>query len=109
MRPIQTPYALSAMRGLADYIPAAFLELEQNPQEFLEYVEEKVTKATNWKQTAMSNGAWEDGATEIMWDMLLPSYQPEDPEEIEITEIQIQEAYQKLLVAAGVDIEDLDE
>jgi hypothetical protein len=101
MRLIETPLALMALWKMAEYLPAGLLEMEkEEPEELLRMIEHKVEMAMNWRATAMRNGATEDGSKEIMHDLLNPSYCPEEPEEIPISDQQMERIHQKLIKIA---------
>lgn len=98
MRAIETPYALMALQAMAEYLPARLLRMDkEEPKELLKLIEHKVEMATDWKQTAMAKGGTDDGTTEVMYDLLNPSYMPEEPEEIDISDEQVQQIQQRLI------------
>lgn len=101
MRLIETPLALMALWEMAEYLPARLLRMEkEEPEELLKDIEHKVEMATGWRTTAMKNGATEDGSKEIMYDLLKPDYCPEEPEEIPISNQQMEKIHQKLIKIA---------
>ena len=103
LRAIETPWARTALWKLAESLPAVLLEMaETEPEELLADIERSVERATEWMQTAIRNGADESEAQEIALTLLDPSYVPEEPEMIEITEAQMTEIYEKLLKIAGI-------
>ena len=99
MKLINHPWAKIALWKLAENLPSLLLDMakDEPPVKLLKGIEKKVEYAMDWQETAIENGACLDEAEEIAITLLDPSYCPEEPEEIEITQSQMNQIYKKLV------------
>ena len=100
LRLINHPWALKALWKLAEYLPASLLEMEKDePMALLHKIEETVSSAMDWQSTVLRNGG---NPAEIAITLLDPSYCPEEPEEIEISQSQMDQIYEKLVILSKI-------
>lgn len=97
MKTIETSLLLTALRKMAAYQPSRLLRMEnEQPEELLKEIEERVTNAVGWSQTAMGKGASREKMEEMMDVLLKPEHFPENPP-YQISEEKIQEIFKKLM------------
>ena len=70
---------------------------QEKPNDLLALIEDKVMNATRWKEVAMFNGADEAGAQELMIEMMAPFSPATEPNQIPITEQEMEAIQNKLL------------
>ena len=63
----------------------------EEPKELVKLIEETVEKALDWTKTTLATGADPDVVEEYFYELLKPSYCPEEPEPITISEEQMAE------------------
>ena len=86
---------------MAEYLPGVLLDMaETEPEELLKDIEKQVGNAMDWEQTLLKKGVAPDVAREMATQQLKPSWQPENPEQIEVSEMQIQQIIDKLIRSA---------
>ena len=86
---------------MAEYLPGVLLDMaETEPEELLKDIEKQVGNAMDWEQTLLKKGVAPDVAREMATQQLKPSWQPENPEQIEVSEMQIQQIIDKLILSA---------
>lgn len=100
-RLIESDMARTALWYMADYLPALLIEMaETRPEALLKDIEEQVSHAMQREQTMLERGTDPDVAREIANELLKPSWQPEDPEPIFVTEEMMQEIIDILIKTA---------
>ena len=101
VRLIETSWARTALRYMAEYLPGVLLDMaETEPEELLKDIEKQVGNAMDWEQTLLKKGVAPDVAREMATQQLKPSWQSENPEQIEVSEMQIQQIIDKLIRSA---------
>ena len=86
---------------MAEYLPGVLLDMaETEPEELLKDIEKQVGNAMDWEQTLLKKGVAPDVAREMATQQLKPSWQSENPEQIEVSEMQIQQIIDKLIRSA---------
>jgi hypothetical protein len=98
MKTIETPYALLALRKMAEYAPQRLLRMEkEEPEKLLSEIETRVTNALGWIDTAVAKGE-EKAKMQAMMDQLLkPDIDSGDNEPVKVSEHKIFEIHQKLI------------
>jgi hypothetical protein len=97
-RLINHPWAMRALWKLAESLPSKLMEMSQNqPMNLLEQIEETVQDALNWKELVLKKGMDKLEVEEIALTMLEPSYVPQNPEKLEVTELQMAQIYKTLV------------
>lgn len=101
MKTIETPYALLALRKMAEYTPKRLLQMEkEEPEKLLREIETRVTNALGWMDTAVAKGG-EKAKMQAMMDQLLkPDIASGDNESVIVSEHKIFEIHQKLISLA---------
>lgn len=98
LRLINHPWALKALWKLAENLPSKLLEMSQKePVKLLEQIEETVQDALNWKELVLKKGMDKSEVEEIALTMLEPSYVPQNPEKLEVSEQLMNQIYKKLV------------
>ena len=99
LRLINHPWALIALWKLAEYLPSLLLDMakDEPPEKLLTGIEKKVQFALNRQATALEDGWCPDSAEEEAVSLLDPNCCPEEPEEIEITQSQMDKIYERLV------------
>ena len=98
MRAIQTPWAETALWMAAEQSPNLLRKwAQEKPSDLLELIEDKVVKATRWKEVAVFNGADEMGSKELMIEMMAPFSPATEPNQVQITEQEMEEIQNILL------------
>ena len=101
MLTIETEYAEMALWKMAENVPATLLRMEkEEPEALLNKIVNRVESALEYQKEALARGVNPDQAKEYMQDLLNPSYQPPKPEQIVITESQMNQILKKLIVIA---------
>jgi hypothetical protein len=102
MKIIESSYALTALRKMAEYTPERLIWMEkEEPEKLLKEIEMRVTNALGWADTAMSKGASEENAEKTIDLLLRPDEIQGNVNTMSITDQKINEIYQKLLSLAG--------
>ena len=101
MYTIETDFAETALWKLADNLPAYLIRMaKEEPEALLDKIERKVEDAQEWEKQALKRGMVDYQAREYMIDMWNPSYHPEYPEEIIISEYRMNKIRRKLIAIA---------
>jgi len=98
LRAIQTPWAETALWMAAVQSPNLLRKwAQEKPRDLLELIEDKITKALSWETLAIKNGADQSGARELMTEMIAPFSPAKEPNQIPITEQEMEAIKNKLL------------
>lgn len=101
MKTIETPYALIALRKMAEYTPERLLEMEQEePEQLLKEIEMRVTNALGWTDTAMGKGVDQSKMDAMLDQLLKPDGIPDNTESKTVSEGKIIAIHQKLISLA---------
>lgn len=102
MKTIETPYALTALRKMAENAPERLLKLEkEEPEKLLREIEMRVTNALGWTDTAIAKGADKRNMEDMMDQLLRPDSTSGNTAFITVSEQKISEIHQKLMALAG--------
>lgn len=98
MKTIETPYALTALRKMAEHDPQRLLRMEkEEPEKLLKEIEMRVTNALGWMDTAIAKGADLKKRREMMNQLLLPDITSADTGSRPPSEGKIIAIHQKLM------------
>lgn len=102
MRTIESPYALTALRKMAEYTPERLLSMEkEEPDKLLKEIEMRVTNALGWADTAIGKGASEEKMNTTINLLLMPDGTSGAVATTPVNEQKIKEIYKKLLLLKG--------
>ncbi|MGE5394681.1 MAG: hypothetical protein ACM3P1_08035 [Candidatus Saccharibacteria bacterium] len=101
MKTIESPYALTALRKMAEYTPERLLRMEkEEPENLLKEIEMRVANALGWTDTALGKGASEEKMDTAIDLLLKPDIKPGNEDTVPVSEQKINEIYQRLLSLA---------
>ena len=101
MKTIESPYAMTALRKIAEYAPERLLRMErQEPEKLLKEIETRVNNALGWTDTAIGKGADQKKRNAMMDQLLMPDGVSGMPESHAISEQKMRKIHQKLISLA---------
>lgn len=102
MKTIESSYALTALRKMAEFTPERLLRMDkEEPEKLLKEIEMRVTNALGWVDTAMGKGASREKTENAIDLLLMPDGYSGSSAPVSVSEEKIREIYQRLLAIDG--------